>query len=242
MEQPVWVCYGGGTDSTAMLIEMVNNNERIDLITFADTGAELPHTYDMVIYMHRWLMKKGYPGINVVKYSTRAGDEETLEESVIKNLTVPSLAFGWHTCSIRFKITPQVRFAKTLPLFQEAWASGMRVVRCIGYDFGAADSRRVEKSTTQFPDMDEYQNRYPLREWKWTREKCREVIAANGFPDPGKSSCYFCPARKKHEIHDMKINNPDYYQKALDIEEAALWGGKLRTVAGLGRSFAWKDV
>jgi hypothetical protein len=90
--------------------------------------------------------------------------------------------------------------------------------------------------------MDEYQNRYPLREWKWTREKCQEVIAANGFPDPGKSSCYFCPARKKHEIHDMKINNPDYYQKALDIEEAALWGGKLRTVAGLGRSFAWKDV
>jgi 3'-phosphoadenosine 5'-phosphosulfate sulfotransferase (PAPS reductase)/FAD synthetase len=242
VNNPVWVCYGGGTDSTAMLLEMVRIGERIDLITFADTGAELPHTYRMVEYMHEWLLVRGYPGVTVVKYSTRSGDGETLEESVIKNLTVPSLAFGWHTCSIRFKITPQVKFAKTVPLFQEAWASGMRVIRCIGYDASPADSKRAQRSTTKFPDLNEYRNRYPLREWGWERDKCREVIQFNGFPDPGKSSCYFCPARKKHEIEDMKINNPEYYEKAIAIEDAALWGGKLQTVKGLGRSFAWGEV
>ena len=42
---PLVVSFGGGVDSTAMLIEMKNRGIRPDVILFADTGAERPGTY-----------------------------------------------------------------------------------------------------------------------------------------------------------------------------------------------------
>lgn len=240
--KPVWVCYGAGTDSTAMLIGMVARGERIDLITFADTGAELPRTYEYIPVMDRWLRERGYSGVTVVRYATRKGVTETLEQSIVKNQTVPALAFGWHTCSIRFKIDPQVKYAENVETFKAAWAEGARVVRCIGYDASPADEKRACRSTTKFPDLNEYENRFPLREWGWDRERCLTEILKAGLPDPGKSSCYFCPARKKPEIRAMGVENPSYLARAIEIEKAALAGGKLKKVRGLGRHFAWKDV
>jgi hypothetical protein len=237
-----WVCYGAGTDSTAMLIGMVARGEPIDLITFADTGAELPRTYEYIPIMDAWLRERGYPGITIVRYATRKGKEETLEESIVKNSTIPPLAFGWHTCSIRFKIDPQVKFAAEFSPFKAAHSRGERVVRCIGYDASPADTKRACRSTTKFPDLDQYENRFPLREWNWHRERCLEEILKAGLPDPGKSACYFCPARKKTEILELRDEYPEYYAKALAIEERALSSGKLKSVKGLGRRFAWKDV
>ena len=40
--------FGGGTDSTAMLIGMWQRKEPVDLILFADTGGEKPHTYKYI--------------------------------------------------------------------------------------------------------------------------------------------------------------------------------------------------
>ena len=39
------VSYGAGTNSTALLIEMLNRGIPCDLITFADMGGERPETY-----------------------------------------------------------------------------------------------------------------------------------------------------------------------------------------------------
>lgn len=241
-DRPVWICYGAGTDSTAMLVGMVLRGERIDLITFADTGAELPRTYDYLPVMDSWMRSRGYPGIVIVRHRVRNGDVRTLEALITKNQTLPSLAFGWHTCSIRFKIDPQVKYAKSFAPFLEAWKARKRVVRCIGYDASPADGKRACRSTTKFPDLEEYENRFPLREWGWDRERCLKEILSAGLPDPGKSSCYFCPARKKHEILEMAQDYPDYHARAIEIERLALAGGKLTKVQGLGRAFAWKDV
>ena len=39
------VGYGGGTDSTAMLIGLWQRRIPVDRILFADPGGEQPHTY-----------------------------------------------------------------------------------------------------------------------------------------------------------------------------------------------------
>ena len=39
------VGYGGGTDSTAMLVGLWQHHVPVDLILFADPGGEQPHTY-----------------------------------------------------------------------------------------------------------------------------------------------------------------------------------------------------
>ena len=49
------VSFGGGTNSTAMIIGMYLHKIPIDLILFADTGGEQPHTYEFIRVFNAWL-------------------------------------------------------------------------------------------------------------------------------------------------------------------------------------------
>ena len=53
------VSFGGGTNSTAMIIGMYLHKIQIDLILFADTGGEQPHTYEFIRVFNAWLDKHG---------------------------------------------------------------------------------------------------------------------------------------------------------------------------------------
>ena len=55
------VSYGGGVNSTALLIGLHQHRIPVDLILFADTGAEHPHTYAYLDIMDRWLKGHGMP-------------------------------------------------------------------------------------------------------------------------------------------------------------------------------------
>ena len=57
------VSYGGGANSTALLIGLHQHRIPVDLILFADTGAEHPHTYAYLDIMDRWLKDHGMPPI-----------------------------------------------------------------------------------------------------------------------------------------------------------------------------------
>ena len=54
------VSFGGGTNSAALLIGLYNHKIPVDLITFADTGAEHPHTYQFIGQMNKWLSEPWY--------------------------------------------------------------------------------------------------------------------------------------------------------------------------------------
>lgn len=51
------VSFGGGTNSTAMIIGMYLHKIPIDLILFADTGGEQPHTYEFIRVFNAWLAR-----------------------------------------------------------------------------------------------------------------------------------------------------------------------------------------
>ena len=78
---------------------------------------------------------------------------------------------------------------------------------------------------------------YPLMEWGYDRERCKQIIADAGLPVPAKSACFFCPASKKHEIVWLQEHHPELVERALAIERNAQ--AKLTSVKGLGRSFSW---
>ena len=64
---PIVVSYGGGTNSTAMLILMRDRGERPALIMFADTGDEKPETYEHLATMQEWCAANEFPAIAVVR-------------------------------------------------------------------------------------------------------------------------------------------------------------------------------
>ncbi len=89
------VGYGGGTNSTAMLIGLYQRGIPVDLILFADTGCEQPHTYAYLPVMNRWLSEHGMPEITPVEYTDHNGDRLTLEDECLRSGTLPAIAYGY---------------------------------------------------------------------------------------------------------------------------------------------------
>ncbi len=220
------VAFGGGTDSTAMLIEMVNRGEPAPhAILFADTGGEHPHTYAHIAAFSIWLVAHGYPAIIIVR-----SPKETLEAMCLRLKVLPSIAYGWKTCSQRYKLEPQEKWANNDPVCKAAWAAGRLVARLVGYEYG--EERRVREADKK------YINRYPLIEWGMDREACKATISAAGIKLPGKSSCFFCPSMKKAEIGALAKTYPALLDRALAMEANA---EGMTNVVGLGRHFVWRD-
>ena len=225
------VAYGAGTNSTAMLIEMRKRNIIPDLILFSDTGGERPETYQYLKLFNDWLVSNKMPPITTIKKVDKHGEVMTLEEMCLKNKSLPSIAFGFKSCSLGFKLDPQVKYCNHFPLAIKAWKEGRKVIKAIGYDAGE------ERRAKDYED-NKFKAWYPLVEWDIDRDGCVQLIADAGLSQPGKSSCFFCPSMKKSEIFELRDSHPDLLKRALDMESNA----ELTTIPGLGRSFAWKDL
>lgn len=185
------VSYGAGTNSTAMLIGLAERGERPDLILFADTGGERPDTYRHLDTVRKWCESVGFPNITTVSETI------TLEEDCLTRRALPGLAYGFKSCSEHFKIRPQKRFIKKNNIDAWFW---------VGIDAGEGHRKKYEGT------------RYPLVEWGWARKQCIDAIHRAGLPQPGKSSCFFCPAMKKREVFELRDNYPDLLARALKIE------------------------
>ena len=84
------VSFGGGTNSTAMIVGMYLHKIPVDLILFADPGAEQPHTYEYIEVFDEWLVKHGLPKITAVNCVDKDGNR--LSRAV---LTVTEYGFTW---------------------------------------------------------------------------------------------------------------------------------------------------
>lgn len=233
-QMPVVFSYGGGTNSAAILIELINRRySPPDLIVFSDAGAEQPHTYESLLVMSEYAQANGYPAITTVRNEgvSRHGG---LYEMCMKNRVLPSVAYGFKQCSVIFKLEPQQSAIKA-----RGWG---RWVNIIGYDFdevGRAEASKGKEKAGQI-------NWFPLIELQMGREECIKSIAAAGLPLPGKSACYMCPNRRPWEIKKLAQDYPDLAAKAVELEERATErradDGIYGSIVGLGRTWRWKDL
>jgi hypothetical protein len=244
---PLGVSYGMGVDSTAMLVEMVKRGIRPDIIQFADTGAELPATYDYMPVINEFLAAHGFPTITVVRKNSKY---KGLYENCLGNETLPSLAFGKKGCSLKWKVDPMQSYMNKWAPAKACWKAGFKVIKAIGYDGGARDKQRFcqsaeseAKRAAQGKGDKKYDYWYPLIEWAIDREACVETIRAAGLRVPCKSACFMCPARKRAEVVVLKTNHPELYQLSVNLETTARDGKHgLKSTKGLGRNWAWAEV
>jgi hypothetical protein len=100
---PLVVAYGLGVNSTAMLVEFAARAIRPDLILFADTGGEKPETYAYLRVIRPFLSRVGFPDVTVVRYRPPRAAYRSLEEQCLHTGTLPSLAYGGKSCSLKWK-------------------------------------------------------------------------------------------------------------------------------------------
>jgi hypothetical protein len=97
------VAYGLGVDSTALLVEFARRGIRPDHILFADTGGEKPETYRYLDVIQPFLRRQGFPEVVTVRYRPARAPYHTLEEQCLHTRTLPSLAYGGKSCSLKYK-------------------------------------------------------------------------------------------------------------------------------------------
>ena len=140
---------------------------------------------------------------------------------------MPSIVYGFKSCSDRWKRRPIKRFIrKVMPKTD--------VTMPIGID--SEEAHRAKTSQEKW-----ITHTYPLLDWNWGRDECVDAIEKVGLPQPGKSSCFFCPSMRTREIIQLNKCHPDLLQRAVAMERNAsetTYG----TIVGLGRTWTWESL
>lgn len=223
-------------------------------------------TYEFIPIFTEWLTARGQPAPLICVYQPRPETHaryqaavvdianrlqlRTLDDATLSRLarlygnmtandTLPGIAFGQKSCSVKWKLQAQEPHRIRQPALRSSWANGEKVEKCIGFD--AAEDHRVKTGGTyavgNFPICpepglpafrDRYDVKYPLREQGITRPQCREIIRAAGLPVPPKSACFFCPAMRQIEIMRLAQVDHEFYLLALEMEKLYRGGEHFR--------------
>jgi hypothetical protein len=241
--------FGGGTNSTALVLECYRRELRPDYIVFADTGSERDETYASIERLQAWLKARDFTPLSITRWVRQKPLEdgrhfESLEEHCLRTSYLPSAAYGYAGCSSKFKRQPAEKWRKENGFYPSVYA--------LGYDSG--EHRRVNRRRCEERDAVGEEPWYPLYAWGVSRAMCVDIISAAGLPPVPKSACFFCPHQKPAEWLDLRKNRPDLFDRAMAIESRARAAGNAddvglpRTYAGmprpafLGDADAWLDV
>lgn len=226
----VIINYGGGSNSTALIVRAVREGLPISAVLFADTGGEWPETYTYVEGFRKWLEAHHVP-LHVVRGHV-GGSFVSLEDDCVGKGRAPSIAYGFKSCSERWKTRPCWAWVKNKAKEDKSWRGGLWVR---GID---ADESHRAKQGGLWAD---WKASFPLIEWKMGRQECIDELVSSGLPLPGKSACFFCPSAPPREVAVLRSRHPDLFRRGLDMEARArdTFGGSIK---GLGRSFSWEAV
>lgn len=212
----IWgINFGGGVDSTAVILECLKRGYRPSWILFADTGSERPETIEHVRKMQKYITKTApdWPAITIVKWVRKDGSFEALHDNCLRNGTLPSKAYGYAGCTSKWKIYPMDKWRKANGFQEGAFAVG----------YNASESRRI-KTACQRGDDPNFTAWYPLVAWGITRSQCEIIVKAHDF-NVIKSSCFMCPNMKQAEWLQLNSSHPILFETAKLIEERAFSNG-----------------
>jgi hypothetical protein len=192
MSEQYWLSYGGGVNSTALAVLLVNGrfhefeNWRI---VFSDTGEEKPETYDYIRDVFEPWLKRNGKTLEVVRPA-----ESVLERWERLRVTGSRLLRG---CTVEGKIRPIKNHIK-------AHGGGIQL---IGIDAG--ESHRMPDAVRPLVDAD------------IDRDGCEEIIRGAGLPSPGKSGCWCCPFMRVGEIIRLAKHEPCKFERIARLERVA---------------------
>lgn len=211
------ISYGGGVQSTALLVLAAQRRIDFPLALFANVGEDSEHP-DTIAYVNEVAVP--YAAANgielvILRKIRKDGTPDTLLKRIERGTTtVPipmrmsgSAAPGNQSCTAEFKIRV---IAKEL---KRRGATAKSPALCaLGISVDEFQRMRTD-SGIPYEAL-----AYPLIDLRMDRQDCINLIKEAGLPVPGKSSCFFCPFHSKAMWRDLLKTRPDLFAEAARIE------------------------
>jgi len=179
---PTVVSYGGGIQSTALVVLAMRERWAIDEIVHVDLmGAESPATREYVALFGDWLRREHGRDITII-------ERDLYGDMLARPGFTP---VPWRGKYERFILSRQcTRQYKVQPLQRYLYDRypGERIGLMLG--ISVDEYHRMRDSSAA-----RIEHVYPLVDRRLTRWQCRDIIERAGLSVPYKSSCWFCPYR-----------------------------------------------
>jgi hypothetical protein len=210
---------GGGVQSTAALI--LSAQRRIDypVHLFANVGDDSEHPATLA-YVRDVL--KPYAAAHGIEFqelhrTRRDGTTETLYGRLTRpgsrSLPIPvrmdNGAPGTRLCTLDFKL-------RVIAKWHKAHGARPEHPSTTGIGFSTDELHRANKAQARDWEVVEY----PLIDLGLSRAACQDLTRRAGLPPAPKSACWFCPMHRPSTWREMRRDEPELFQRAVELEAA----------------------
>lgn len=214
------ISLGAGVQSSCMALMAANGELPMPKAAiFADTQGEPKSVYDWLGWLEKQLpfpvhkVTKGNleSDVGKVKLSKKSGNNYlkgiipafTIDESGKKGIL-------GRTCTMDYKVAVLIK--KTRQLCDWKRGEKRKLVK-VWIGISIDEAHRMKPSREAW-----IENAWPLIDLKMSRKDCLGWMKKNGFPEPPRSACVFCPFHSDTEWNRLKIQEPQEFQRAVLLE------------------------
>jgi hypothetical protein len=211
------ISYGGGVQSTALLVLAAQRNIDFHTFLFANVGDDSEHPATLAYIRDVAAPYAARHGIELheLKRRRRDGSTETLWQRLnrpeSRSIPIPvrmaNGAPGRRSCTTDFKI-------KVIGRWLREHGASSEHPAIVGIGISLDEIHRANKRRSERYETIEY----PLLDLGLRRDDCIRIITNGGLSVPPKSACFFCPFRTLEAWHEQRRNEPDLFAKAAQLE------------------------
>lgn len=211
--------FGGGVQSMSALVLSAQKTLDYTHFVFSNVGDDSENP-DTIAYVRDVAIPYAVGnGLEIVQVTRqrKEGQPATLLQHALQSknsIPIPMYINGKpasRICTGDWKINVVNKWMR-----ENAGASKKNRV-AVGVGISVDESHRMR---TDDPEKYPYTiTEYPLIDLRLNRNDCMNIISRAGLPIAPKSSCWFCPFKKKHEWTEMRQTHPHLFAQAIELED-----------------------
>lgn len=218
------ISLGAGVQSSTMALMasrgLLPNSEKVIGAIFADTGDEPRSVYKWLDWLETQLsfpvyrVSKGVISEDSLLIHKSKKSGKTYIKSLIPAFTLQpdgSKGLLGRKCTADYKVQQILKKSRELGSIKRGQKT-IGVVQWIG--ISTDEAHRMKPSRVAWA-----LNTWPLIDANMSRVACLEWMKENGYPEPPRSACVYCPFHSDAEWRRLKNDEPDEFLRAVKFEK-----------------------